>query len=181
MTITKARVAFVLGAVMLVLAATMGVQAQNSSAGQALPAAQGGAGGSGFGRGPGGPMGRGPMGPAGPADLPLGRLNLSPQQQDQVKAIMDSHQDELKGLADREMAARKALEASIAADALDENTIRSRSADLGAVEADMAVSRAHIRAEVFQVLTPDQQTLAKTLQAQAQAGRPGRPGTGRGR
>jgi len=176
MTITNTRVAFILGAAMLLATATMSVHAQNSSAGQTS-----GLGGPGFGRGLGGPMGRGPMGPGGPADLPLGRLNLTPQQQDQVKAIMDSHQDELKGLADREMTARKALEAAIAASTLDENAIRGRAADLAAVEADAAVSRAHIRAEVFQVLTPDQQTLANTLQAQAQTGRPGRPGPGRGR
>jgi len=179
MTMTGRHVGFFFGAAMLVLAATMGANAQNSSAGQASPVAQGD---PGFGRGPGGgPRGRGPMGPEGPADLPLGRLDLSPQQQDQVKTIMESHRDELIGLADREAAARRALDASISADTIDENAIRGRAADLAAVEADMAVSRAHIRAEVFQVLTPDQQKLAKTLQAQMQAGRPGRPGPGRGR
>ena len=56
----------------------------------------------------------------------------------------------------------------INADAIDESTIRARSADVATIEADMAVMRAQIRAEVWQILTPDQQQQAKTLQAQMQ-------------
>ena len=98
---------------------------QNTSAGpDSFSAPQGGPGGPGFGRsrpggpgGPGGPMGRGGpggmMGPGGPVDLPLARLGLSSQQQDQVQGIVQSHQDEMRGLGDHAMAAQDALEAAI--------------------------------------------------------------------
>ena len=177
MTTTGRRIGFILGATFIVTAAGIGIRAQNTSP---VLQAQAGPGGSGFGgRGPGGPGGRmgrgGPMGPGGAVDLPLAQLNLTPQQRDQVKTIMDGHQDELKALGDREMTAREALEAAVSADAIDEGAIRARAADLGSVETDAAITRAHVRAEVLQVLTPEQQTLAKTLQAQHP-----RPGRGRG-
>jgi Spy/CpxP family protein refolding chaperone len=157
MTNTSRRVGFILGAAVLMAAAGIGARAQNSSPSIAAQ------------RGPGGPRARlgrgGPMGPGGAADLPLAQLNLTPQQRGTVKSIMDSHQDELKALGDREMAARGALEAAISADAIDEGAIRARVADVASVETDMALTRAHVRAEVFQVLTPDQQKQAKALAA----------------
>ena len=126
--------------------------------------------------------GMGPGGALGMIDLPLGRLGLSPQQQDQVQAIMQSHQDEMKALGDRAMAAQDALQAAVTADTIDDNTIRARSADVAAVDADMAVARAHVRGEVLQVLTADQRAQAKQIQAEMEAARPPRPGRGgRGR
>ena len=164
MTRTGRRVGVILGVTALIAAVGAGVQAQ----------APGRPGGGGFGR-RGGPMARGgAMGPGGAVDLPLAQLHLTAQQRDQVKTIVDSHQDELKTLGDREAAARQALEQSVTADAIDEGAIRQHAADLGAVEADMAVERAHIRAEVLQILTPDQQKEAKTLADSA-------PRRGRGR
>jgi Spy/CpxP family protein refolding chaperone len=203
MTETSRRVGLFLGAGMVIAAATLVTHAadQNSSGGPgSLVAQAGGPGepGAGFQGGPGpgrgrqgGPMGRG-MGPGGPGmpeipgipgipgiiDLPLGRLGLNGQQQDQVQAIMQSHQDEMKGLGDRAMAARDALEAAVSADTIDENAIRSRAADVAVVDADMAVARAHVRGEVLQVLTAEQRAQAKQMQAEMQAARPPRPGRG---
>jgi Spy/CpxP family protein refolding chaperone len=111
-------------------------------------------------------------------DLPLGRLGLTAQQQDQVQAIMQSHQDEMKGLGDRAMAAHDALDAAVTADTIDDGAIRSRAADAAVVDADMAVARAHVRAEVLQVLTADQRAQAKQLLADMQAARPPRPARG---
>jgi Spy/CpxP family protein refolding chaperone len=164
---TSRRAALVLGSILLAGAAGIGLAAQ----------APGGPGGPGFGRrgGPGGPMGRG--GPAGALELPLGQLNLSGQQRDQVKAIMDAHNDELKALGDRQVAARQALDKAAASDAIDEGAIRQAGADLGTVETDMALARAHIRAEVLQILTADQVKQLKTLEAN----RPAPPQRGRGR
>lgn len=96
------------------------------------------------------------------------RLGLTDAQRDQVEAIAQSHRDEWKALGDRALTARQALNAAIAADTIDEAAIRQRSADLAAVEADIAVARAHARAEIFQVLTPDQQAQANSLQGQFQ-------------
>ena len=170
MTNMSKRAGFIVASAIVVAAAGMSARAQGGP--------QAGAGGPGLGR-RGGPMRGGPGGPAGAIDLPLGQLNLTAQQRDQVKSVIDSHQDEIKALADREMAAREALQKTIVADTVDDNAIRQKAADVAAVEADTAVMRAHVRAEVWQLLTPDQQTQAKTIEAQGPP--PGRGGRGRGR
>ena len=112
----------------------------------------------------GGPGGfDGPLGPMGMLPM-LGRaLNLTDAQRDQIKAIADSHKDEWKALATRERTARTALMATVTADAIDENAIRQKSAELAAVEADAAVARAHAHAEVVQMLTADQKAQLNAL------------------
>jgi len=100
---------------------------------------------------------------------PMARqLNLSDAQKERVKSIEASHRDEMKALGDRAMAANQALQAAVTAETFDETTIRSRSTDVAAVEADMAVARARIRTEVLQVLTPEQQAQLKQMEAQMQ-------------
>lgn len=98
----------------------------------------------------------------------LGRLELSDAQKTRVKEIMDSHRDDEKALADRAFAARNALELAISGDTFDEGKVRTLAAEVGAVEADMAVARARTYAEVFQILTPDQQAQVKKQQAERQ-------------
>jgi Spy/CpxP family protein refolding chaperone len=141
----------------------LGLSAGISAAGQDRSGGPGG-----FGRGFGGP-GR-PGGPGGPMGGPMGMpplppsLNLTDAQREQIKAIADSHRDEWKALADRARTAHEALMAVEMSDPIDENAIRAKSADVAAVEADMAVARAHSRAEVFQVLTADQKAELKQMQ-----------------
>ena len=118
--------------------------------------------------GRGGPGGRfgGPGGPGGPMGmLPmLGReLNLTDAQRDQIKAIADSHKTEWQALAQRERTARMALNDAITADAVDEAAIRQKSSEVAAVEADLAVARAHAHAEVLQVLSPAQKTTLQEM------------------
>ena len=129
---------------------------------------------------PGGPFGGRRGGPGGPGRLgtrraggamgmlgPMigARLNLSDAQKDQVKAVMDSHRDEMQALGDRAAQAQRALETAITADTLDEGTIRARANDRAAVEADLAVMRARIHGEVWNILTAEQKTQAKEMQA----------------
>jgi Spy/CpxP family protein refolding chaperone len=113
-----------------------------------------------FGRGPGGP-GRMLGG------LMLDRLNLTEAQKGQVKAILDAHQSDARAVGQRLGTARRAMETAIAADTVDENSIRARAADVAAVEADMAVMQARIRSEVVRILTPEQQNALKDLQSRA--------------
>jgi protein CpxP len=116
------------------------------------------------GRGPGmmGPHG----GPRAAMELPLRELNVTDAQRDQIKAVMDQHRDDFKAIAGRERTARKALHDAITATPPDEATIRARSADVAAVDADMAVLRARVHSEVFAVLTPEQQGKAKSLRSE---------------
>jgi len=121
------------------------------------------------GGGPGGPIGRrgGPGGPAGPGMVALGllqRLDLTSDQRDRVKQILDSHRDEQTSLVERGRAAHEALQDAVTGSG-DESLIRAKAADVAAVEADMAVTESRVYNEVFQILTPEQQAKAKKLQA----------------
>jgi protein CpxP len=128
-----------------------------------------------FGFGQGGPGGRGRMGGPGRggplAGLPLRQLNLSDAQREQVRAITESHQAEMKAVGDRAMTARQALHAATTSPSFDEGAVRARAAELAAVEADFAVFRARLFADVFQILTPEQQAKVKELSGS----RPPRP------
>lgn len=121
----------------------------------------------------GGPLpfigGGGPMATLG---SPFGRLRtiapqlgLSDPQKAQIKSVIQSHRDEWQALADRALTARKALNEAVNAEAIDENVIRQRSADVAAVRADMAFAHAHARAEIFQALTPEQRAQVESLQS----------------
>jgi Spy/CpxP family protein refolding chaperone len=125
------------------------------------------------GPGSGGPFGGrgGPGGPIGALGLPpmvAERLNLTDAQKQQITSIVESRRDEVRTLADRGRTAREALEEAVTARTFDEATVRSRSAELAAVEVDMAVTRARIFAEVVQILTPEQRTQLDTLRAEMQ-------------
>jgi Spy/CpxP family protein refolding chaperone len=170
--------ALTLGAGLFALSLGAGayVHAQDQNTNPQPPPFRGRGMGPGPGRGAGGPMGMLPM---------LGqRIGLTDAQKDQIKAIADAHKDEWKALADREHAARMAVDAAIAADTIDEATIRQKSADAAAVDADVAVARAHARAEVWQILTADQKAQLKTMETEMQkrmSGRQGgKPGRGAG-
>jgi periplasmic protein CpxP/Spy len=147
------------------------LSAQGPAAGPGRPERGGGPGDWGRGRGPGGPGG--PMGAINP--MLLRQLDLSDAQRAQVKQVADSHRDEQRAFGEKARAARQALEASIVAAPLDESTIRGKAADIAAVEADMAVASGRIYSEIVQVLSGEQQTKLKSLQAE-QAQRQGRRG-----
>jgi len=161
MTAAVTRIALTLGAGLIALGVSAGayVHAQDQNTNPQPPPFRGrGMGPGGPGRGPGGPMGMLPM--LGP------RIGLTDAQKDQIKAIADTHKDDWKALADRSRAAHMAVDAAISADTIDEATIRQKSAEAAAVEADIAVARAHARAEVWQILTADQKAQLKTMQAE---------------
>ena len=181
MTATVKRIALGVGAGIVALAVTAGVyaHAQDQNTNQDPRPFRG------RGMGPGGPMGRGgPGGPGGPMGmLPMfgPEIGLTDAQRDQIKAIAQAHNDEWKALGDRARTAHEALNDAITADTIDDGAIRQKSADVAAIDADMAVARAHAHAEVFQILTPEQKAQVKKIQAEMksrmknrQAGRRGR-------
>ena len=152
----------------LVAAVVVGIAHQNISAqGRGFGGPGGGFGGPGPG-GPGGPGGRrgGPGGPDGGALGPmmLERLDLTTDQRDRVRQILDSHRDEQKAIGDRAMKAHEALQ-EVVTGTFDESAIRARAADVAAVDADVAVAQARVYSEVFQILTSDQQQKLKKAQA----------------
>jgi protein CpxP len=114
------------------------------------------------GRGPMGMRG-GPGGPLGPFGVALRQLDLTEAQRDQVKAIMESHKEQMQATGEKVREARKAVEAAIAAETVDEAAIRNAHAQLAQAMADGAVLRANVRHEVMQILTPEQKAKAAEL------------------
>jgi Spy/CpxP family protein refolding chaperone len=121
-----------------------------------------------------GAMGPGPMGFLGPI---LPRLNLTAAQKDQVKTIMESHAADFKTLRDQGSPAHQALEQAMLTDPVDDNAVTAASAQVAAVDAQMAVLSAHVRSEIFQILTDEQKAQVKQIIAQHDA----RAAAGRGR
>jgi Spy/CpxP family protein refolding chaperone len=130
-------------------------------------------------RGPMGPRGMGPDGPwhggrgrvhgqMGRLGLPLGQLGLTEAQRDQVRAILESRRNEGRAMAEELRAARKALDAAVTAEMVDEGAIRTAHKELSKLLEDGAVQRARVRAEVWNVLTPEQKKRADELKAQAE-------------
>ena len=123
-------------------------------------AAQDGRGRPGFARGGGGGLGL-----FGPGGAGIEGANLTEAQKDQVKAIVESHRDEMRGLLDRQAQARRTLAASAESGRVDDAAAN----DVGAASAALALAEARMRAEVFQLLTPEQRAaVQKRAQERAQ-------------
>ena len=92
-------------------------------------------------------------------------LDLTEEQRTQVKAIVDSHQDEFKAVGAKMRAARESMRTLIEADTLDEAAVRAKSTEVAAAEAEVAILSAKVRQQTLQVLTSEQ--LAKLKEQQA--------------
>jgi periplasmic protein CpxP/Spy len=101
----------------------------------------------------------------------LGQLGLSDDQRQEVRRIMELHKAERQAIGERLREARRAQSEAVMAVPVDEATVRTRSAELGKVETDAALLRARVHAEVYNVLTPEQQEKAKTLRAERESRR----------
>jgi protein CpxP len=121
-------------------------------------------GGAGRGAGPFGPGGRGFA-----AGFALGQLDLSDAQKQQVRDIMQRHRQQSQPVMQRLQQAMQAQRAAINAVPVNEAAVRQAAAALAAVQADMAVNQARMHADIFSILTVEQQEKAKQLEAQGQA------------
>jgi Spy/CpxP family protein refolding chaperone len=130
---------------------------------------------------PGGPGGRGARlgGPGGPGELglPLGQLNLSDSQRQQIRDLTEKRLQEGESLQSRLRTALEARRQAMEAIPLNEGAIRATTADLVAAETDVAIEQAHLRADVLALLTPEQLDQVKKIQAERQS----HAGGGRGR
>jgi periplasmic protein CpxP/Spy len=140
------------------------------------------AGGAAFAQGPAGPGapgggfggrgGRGgPGAPGGPGELglPLQQLNLSDAQRQQIRDLVQRRLEESRDNQERVRAAQEVQRKAMDALPVNEGAIRAAAQDLAAAQADAAVQQAHVRAEVFALLTADQQAQVKKLVAEREA------------
>jgi periplasmic protein CpxP/Spy len=109
--------------------------------------------------------GRG-MAQRGPLGLVRRGLGLSDEQMQQIRTIIQSRKADLKSVRVQMQQARRGVADAITNDE-GEAAIRARSAELAKVQADLAVFRAEIRRQVFDVLTPEQQAKARELRLKA--------------
>jgi len=99
----------------------------------------------------------------------LAELDLTADQQEQVRAVRERHRTELQQVGDRLRAAHQAHGQAVEKLPVDEGLIRSTSQSLSEAQADMSVLRARIHSEIWTVLTPEQQKKAQELKAQRDA------------
>ena len=107
-------------------------------------------------------MGGGPFG-LGPG---MRELDLTDDQQQQLKTIAESHHDEFRAAGDKARAAHDGMQALVEADNIDENAIRAKSVEIAAADADVMILNAKVRKESMQVLTSEQQAKLKELREQ---------------
>jgi protein CpxP len=117
--------------------------------------------------GPGGPHGwHGHHG--GMAHL-LAQLNLTPQQQASVKTILAGAGPQMKTIHQEMHANSLKLQQTQPTDPNYANVVAQVTQANGSLHSQMITQREAVRAQVFKVLTPAQQTQLATLQAQKQA------------
>ncbi len=123
----------------------------------------------------------GPMGESSPVDRLAERLDLDEAQRQAIEAIFDDYREDLRlhGQAIRD--AQGALADAVVAEILDEEAIRALGQELGAAQAEMAITRARKHQEIRQQLNPEQQELFDQWQDHRPVGPRGRGFGPRGR
>jgi periplasmic protein CpxP/Spy len=106
----------------------------------------------------------------------LSKLNLSAAQQQQVKDIMTAARPQMESLHEQMHANMLKLQQTKPTDANYTSISSQVSQTHGSLSAQMLTQHAEVRAQVFKVLTPAQQTQLATLEAQMQAHKHGAGG-----
>lgn len=95
-------------------------------------------------------------------------LNLTDAQQAEMKTIMQKEHAAMKPLMQQMRQTQMSLK-QYEQGAFDEAKVRTIAAQKASAEVEMTVSRTRIHNELFQVLTPEQQTKMKEMQARHEA------------
>jgi len=126
-----------------------------------------------FAQGPraGGPFGRGrgPMGPGRGPGMALAALNLTDAQKEQVRDIRDRHRQESQAAMDHLAAVQQQQREAIETFPINEAAITSLSQDLAQAQVEVALQEARLNADIWAVLTPEQQAQLNKIRADQQA------------
>ena len=109
--------------------------------------------------------GPGMRGPDGGLGLPLHRLDLTDEQRDAIRAIVDAEQPALRELREQVQASRQAFMEAHPPTEFDEAAIRAHAAEQAPLLADLAVAEARVRAKALALLTPEQVTELKAMRS----------------
>jgi Spy/CpxP family protein refolding chaperone len=105
------------------------------------------------------------MGPG----LALNQLNLTEAQREQVRGIRDRYREETQAFARRLGEAAEKQRQAIETLPVNETLITSATQDMTQAQVDIAIQEARLNAEVWAVLTPEQQAQATKLRAERKA------------
>jgi len=118
---------------------------------------------------PGGPRGRGP-GFGGPgAGLSLRALDLTDAQQEQVRQLTQQNREQMRSLMDRMRVGQEARRKAVEAIPFNESQVRAAMKDVAEAEADLAVAEARLQADIYALLSADQQQRLQKLRADREA------------
>jgi len=115
----------------------------------------------------GGRGGRG-FGPGGPG-LVLNELNLTDAQREQVREIRDRYQEQIQTLSRRLGDLTAKQRQAIETVPVNETLITSATQDMTQAQVEVAIQEARINADIWSVLTPEQQAKATKLRAERKA------------
>ncbi len=96
------------------------------------------------------------------------RLHLTDDQKLAALGVLRTHQPALKPLVDRLITDRFALRKTLEATTVDEAAVRAGSARVAAIEADLAVQKAHLFHDLRAVATPEQLTTLDQMEANSE-------------
>ena len=94
-------------------------------------------------------------------DRVAAKLQLTTEQRSEIFFLLVRNQSEVRGLLDREDAARVALREAIAKPDFDETLVRERSCDVADAELAVSLAAAKLYSEVFRKLDDTQQSLVR--------------------
>lgn len=91
-------------------------------------------------------------------------LDLTDEQKQEIKEVLQEKQPMIQPMLKELATERRALRDLLQAETIDEPAIRTQAAKVAAIEADLAVERAHMHRAIYSLLTPEQQQRFKELQ-----------------
>jgi Spy/CpxP family protein refolding chaperone len=99
----------------------------------------------------------------------LSKLNLTPEQQAQVKTIMENARPQMKSIGQEMRANGEKLRSTQPTDANYPAVVAQVTQANGSLHSQMITQREAVRAQIYKILTPAQQTQLVALQAQMKA------------
>lgn len=95
-------------------------------------------------------------GPGFMAERALSHLDLTDEQREQLKSVVNGHRDSMRDQMEAMFKARESLNQAIHGDSYDEQAVRKAADAVGRLETDIALSRAQMRQQLKSILTPEQ-------------------------
>lgn len=104
--------------------------------------------------------------PPAPAADPIQQLNLTPEQRQQIRRIVQDMREERQATNFRLREANQALDRALDADPIDENVVEQRINEVAAAQAAQTRMRAHLEMRIRRLLNPDQIATLRRLRLQ---------------